>query len=270
MTVAVARTQHTAAALRRQAACSTDACVVRRLLALALGLDGHKRADAARAAGMDRQTLRGWVHRCNAGGVAGLGDRHGGGAPPRLLPEQEAKVAGWIRTGPDTHWAGYALGRMSRGRRRALALPGHPGADRAGVGRGLAQAQRGQVGQSPCFAQAAPAPLCPRVHAPAPARQRRPAPPAAVFARAEPAGARREAAVRGSVSLRTCGNTCGRTNSPTACPPTTTPSAPPAAQPATPSWPCPTASNPSQPKPQPNRSQHGASGIIPGLTVHDL
>ena len=26
---------------------------------------------------MDRQTLRGWVHRCSADGLAGLSDRHG-------------------------------------------------------------------------------------------------------------------------------------------------------------------------------------------------
>ncbi len=35
---------------------------------MALILDGHKRADAARAAGMDRQTLYDWVHRYNADG----------------------------------------------------------------------------------------------------------------------------------------------------------------------------------------------------------
>ena len=36
----------------------SDAAVVRRLLALALILDGQTREDAARLAGMDRQTLR--------------------------------------------------------------------------------------------------------------------------------------------------------------------------------------------------------------------
>jgi transposase len=101
MTIAITRTEHTAAGLRRYAACSTDASVARRLLALALILDGHKRADAARAAGMDRQTLCDWVHRYNAEGLAGLGSRHRGGAPSRLSPEREAEVANWIRTGPD-------------------------------------------------------------------------------------------------------------------------------------------------------------------------
>ena len=81
MTVAITRTEHTAASLRQCAVGSADASVARRLLALALVLDGCKREDAARAAGMDRQTPRDWVHRYNADGLAGLGDRHGGGAP---------------------------------------------------------------------------------------------------------------------------------------------------------------------------------------------
>lgn len=101
MTVAITRTDDTAADLRRQAAGSADAAVVRRLLGLALVLDGRKRADAARLAGMDRQTLRDWVHRYNADGVAGLSDRHGGGVAARLSSEQETQVAGWMRAGPD-------------------------------------------------------------------------------------------------------------------------------------------------------------------------
>jgi len=113
MTVAITRTEHTATVLRRHAACSVDASVARRLLALALILDGHKRADAARSAGMDRQTLRDWVHRYNADGLAGLGDRHGGGAQPRLSPEQEAEVADWIRTGPDVEADGVVRWRCA-------------------------------------------------------------------------------------------------------------------------------------------------------------
>ena len=105
--------EHTAAELRRCAAWTADASVARRLLALALVLDGHKREDAARAAGMDRQTLRDWVHRYNAHGLAGLGDRHGGGAPPRLSPEQEAEVADWIRRGPDVEADGIVRWRCA-------------------------------------------------------------------------------------------------------------------------------------------------------------
>ena len=75
--------------------------MARRLLAVALILDGHKRADAARLAGMDRQALRDWVHRHNADGAKGLADRHGGGVARRLSAEQAAAVAGWMRAGPD-------------------------------------------------------------------------------------------------------------------------------------------------------------------------
>lgn len=101
MTVLITRIERTAADLRRDAVQSPDVAVARRLLALALILDGHTREDAARSAGMDRQTLRDWVHRYNADGLAGLSDRHGGGTKPRLSVEQEAEIARWIRTGPD-------------------------------------------------------------------------------------------------------------------------------------------------------------------------
>ena len=111
MTVAITRTEHAAADLRRLAEQSDGAAVARRRLALALVLNGHKRADAARLAGMDRQALRDWVHRDNADGVAGLADRHGGGAAPRLSAEQEAEVAGWMRTGP-----GVAVDKVVRWR----------------------------------------------------------------------------------------------------------------------------------------------------------
>ena len=51
---------------------------------------------------MDRQTLRDWVHRYNAEGLPGLADRRGAVGPrPRLTPEQEARVDGWVESGPD-------------------------------------------------------------------------------------------------------------------------------------------------------------------------
>ena len=70
--VSVAGVEHTPAALRAIAAKSGNAAQSRRLLAIALVLEGALRADAARQTGMDRQTLRDWVHRYNALGVDGL------------------------------------------------------------------------------------------------------------------------------------------------------------------------------------------------------
>ncbi len=43
---------------------------------------GMSREDAARSAGIDRQTLRDWLLRYNAHGVDGLADRWNGGRPP--------------------------------------------------------------------------------------------------------------------------------------------------------------------------------------------
>src|SRR4051812_50156339 len=69
------------------------------MLALALVLEGASREEAARAAGMDRPTLRDWVHRYNAEGLPGLRDPRPPGPRPRLTPEQEAALAGALGGG---------------------------------------------------------------------------------------------------------------------------------------------------------------------------
>ena len=61
--------------LREEVARTADAKQARRILAIAMVLDGHSRLSAAQASAMDRQTLRDWVHRYNADGLAGLADR---------------------------------------------------------------------------------------------------------------------------------------------------------------------------------------------------
>jgi transposase len=99
--VAITRTDHSADDVRRAAAATSDAPAARRMLAIALVLEGQPRGVAARSCGMDRQTLRDWVHRYNADGLAGLSDRHGGGPARKLSAEQEAKVSQWVRTGPE-------------------------------------------------------------------------------------------------------------------------------------------------------------------------
>ena len=93
------------------------------MLALALVLDGASRADAARACGMDRQTLRDWVHRYNDEGLAGLSDRRGAVCPrPRLSPEQAAVVAELVRAGPDPAMHGLVRSRRQNLRRGHTAL----------------------------------------------------------------------------------------------------------------------------------------------------
>ena len=113
--VAITRTELGAARLRQAAAQSRDADAARRMLALALVLDGHGRGEAAALCGlqpasravppgdrfaMDRQTLRDWVHRYNEHGLPGLSDRVPPGSKPRLSSEQEAEVAALVRRGP--------------------------------------------------------------------------------------------------------------------------------------------------------------------------
>jgi transposase len=100
--VLITRKEHGPADLRRLAAASRDSNASRRMLALAMVMDGASRADAALACGMDRQTLRDWVHRYNDCGIAGLSDRvEGRGRKPLLTPEQTATVAELVRAGPD-------------------------------------------------------------------------------------------------------------------------------------------------------------------------
>ena len=68
------RTDYSAYELRRLAAATKNANQSRRLLSLAAVLEGMNRTEAARIGGMDRQTLRDWVHRFNEQGPDGLKD----------------------------------------------------------------------------------------------------------------------------------------------------------------------------------------------------
>ncbi len=87
--------------LRRQARRDRDGRVSARLIAIANALDGMDRATAARLAGMDRQTLRDWVHRYNAEGIAGLCDRPKRGRLPKLSEGQMASLKAIVLAGPD-------------------------------------------------------------------------------------------------------------------------------------------------------------------------
>jgi putative transposase len=153
MTVAV-RTDYAAAELRRLATTSAEPEKARRLLALALVLEGASRADAARSTGMDRQTLRDWVHRFNEQGLDGLVDRQAPGRQRRLSSEQLQEIAGWLEAGPDQERDGvvrwrladlcarveqrFGIGYQERGMgkivrflgfRRISARPAHPDSD---------------------------------------------------------------------------------------------------------------------------------------------
>jgi transposase len=95
------REDYSASELRHLAAATKDANQSRRLLSLAAVRDGMNRTEAARIGGMDRQTLRDWVHRFNAHGPNGLLDSWSKGPEPRLSAEQRAAIAQLVEIGPD-------------------------------------------------------------------------------------------------------------------------------------------------------------------------
>ena len=95
------RTDFSAGDLRRLSAATKHANQSRRLLSLAAVLEGMDRTTAARVGGMDRQTLRDWVHRFNEHGPDGLKDSWSKGNPPRLSADQRAEFAWLVETGPD-------------------------------------------------------------------------------------------------------------------------------------------------------------------------
>jgi transposase len=104
-------TERTAVELRASARRERDGRVRARLLALANALDGMSREEAARTAGMDRQTLRDWVHRYNAAGIEGLRDRPRAGRPCRLGEGQQATLKALVLRGPKLERDGCAAWR---------------------------------------------------------------------------------------------------------------------------------------------------------------
>jgi transposase len=101
MAIAVVRDDLDAAGLRAAAAGCRDGAAARRMLALALVIEGESRTEAARVCGMDRQTLRDWVHRYNQEGLAGLSNRHGGGPAALLSAAQKDELKQIVLAGPD-------------------------------------------------------------------------------------------------------------------------------------------------------------------------
>ena len=72
-----------------------------RLLAMARLREGAERGVTAKQFGMSRNVLRIWVIRYNEAGIAGLVDRHGGGAVARLTAEQREALKQRVLAGAD-------------------------------------------------------------------------------------------------------------------------------------------------------------------------
>src|ERR1019366_8921527 len=90
--VGITRLDLTATDLRAAAGREKDGSAARR---------GADRKSAAETCGMDRQTLRDWVHRYNAEGLRGLHDLKTPGPKPKLTVEQQAELTELVDAGPD-------------------------------------------------------------------------------------------------------------------------------------------------------------------------
>ena len=90
-----------AATLRQLATTVKDVGQARRLLALAAVYEGKRRAEAARLGGMDRQTLRDWVHRFNQRGPEGLVNVTSPGRRAKLSTAQIEQLGRLVEAGPD-------------------------------------------------------------------------------------------------------------------------------------------------------------------------
>jgi transposase len=156
MAIEIKRQDYSAKDLRKLAGRTRDSRQARRMLAIALVLEGASREEAARACGMDRQTLRDWAHRYNEGGIEGLADKARSGRPPQLDEAQLEELDALIEAGPDievhkvVRWRCIDLaeqmkerfgvemserhvGRLlqKRGYRRLSVRPRHPKSDEA-------------------------------------------------------------------------------------------------------------------------------------------
>ena len=119
------RSDYTSTELRRFARRSEDADQVRRLLAVALILDGGSRSEAAKVAGVTLQIVRDWVMRFNEGGPDGLVTRKAPGRASTLNDEQRSRLAAVVKAGPipATHGVvGWRLADLAQWIRDEFAL----------------------------------------------------------------------------------------------------------------------------------------------------
>jgi transposase len=98
----ITRTDFTSAELRALSGRCADGGQVRRLLALALVLDGRSRSEAAALNGMDRY---------NELGIEGLKSRRSSGRRPALTETQRAELRDLVLAGPDPETHGVVRWR---------------------------------------------------------------------------------------------------------------------------------------------------------------
>ena len=101
------RKDRTSTVLRKLAKSEPDARISRRLLGIANALDGMSRAEAAKCAGMDRQTLRDWVIRYDDTVSPGSATTGTAAVPPMLTLDEQAELLAIVMAGPDPEKDGF-------------------------------------------------------------------------------------------------------------------------------------------------------------------
>lgn len=108
--IAITRTMDTKE-LRRLARMEKSGRVAARMFAIANVLSGMSREKSAQLAGMERQTLRDWVHRFNAEGVNGLRDRRHSGRPCEIGEDDRKRLCTVVEEGPSSEQEGLVRWR---------------------------------------------------------------------------------------------------------------------------------------------------------------
>ena len=99
--VSITRLDLTAWELRKAASGEKNSAAARRVLALALVLDGVDRKTGGRNLRHGPSNLAGLVHRYNAAGLAGLRNLKSPGPGSKLTVRQQAELAELVEAGPD-------------------------------------------------------------------------------------------------------------------------------------------------------------------------
>jgi hypothetical protein len=74
---------------------------------VALSWDGLGVAEIAARIGCHENTVRRWLHRFNAAGIDGLGDRPGAGRKRRITEAQRSRIIALARSAPPGHLVGF-------------------------------------------------------------------------------------------------------------------------------------------------------------------
>jgi transposase len=82
---------------------------------VALSWDGLGVAEIAAAVGCHENKVRRWLHRFNAAGIDGLGDRPGAGRKRRITEAQRSAIIARARSAPPGQLARDAAGELSAG-----------------------------------------------------------------------------------------------------------------------------------------------------------